>query len=138
MKLNYVESFNVFTARTARRRGWLQGAAGCGHGPRARWLPATCKGRPPVGATARKGRPPASTVACGQITGAAANDAPARDGRQWPARKRLPTTHPQGAAGSRGGGIDRRGGRPLAAWLHRNTQCRRLRRGSGDGGDAGG
>ncbi|RWV78495.1 hypothetical protein BHE74_00027737 [Ensete ventricosum] len=102
MRLNHVESFNVFTART-RRRGWpwlatrgsrlhprppargrlamttlpyrggwprprpptgaaghgqppLAGAAGCSQGPPARGLSATCKGRSPAGATARKGQ----------------------------------------------------------------------------------
>ncbi|RZS14351.1 hypothetical protein BHM03_00046032 [Ensete ventricosum] len=40
------------------RPGPLQRAAGCGQAP--------CKGRPPAGAEARKGRPPASTAGCGQ------------------------------------------------------------------------
>ncbi|RWV99118.1 hypothetical protein GW17_00037993 [Ensete ventricosum] len=63
-------------------------------------LPATCKGRPPAGATARKGQPPAGATSYGQPVGVAASGAPARDGRQWPARKRLPTTQlpPAGAA----------------------------------------
>ncbi|RWW16184.1 hypothetical protein GW17_00019942 [Ensete ventricosum] len=49
------------------------------------------------GATARKGRPPAGAIGCGQPTGATANSAPARDGRRRLARKMLPMTHPQGA-----------------------------------------
>ncbi|RWV78391.1 hypothetical protein GW17_00060645 [Ensete ventricosum] len=86
MRLNRVESFNAFTAITARRRGWswlaargsrlqprppCKGAAGhyqpplqgrpVATRPPARGMPATCKGRPPRG------------------------------------RGRLPTVHPQGA-----------------------------------------
>ncbi|RWV82361.1 hypothetical protein GW17_00056144 [Ensete ventricosum] len=97
-----------------RRRGWPwlaargsrlrptppAGAAGCRQDPPARGLPATCKGRPPVGVTAHKGRPPAGATGCGQPARAAASDAPARDGRQRPAHKRLPTAHPQGATTS--------------------------------------
>ncbi|RWV83331.1 hypothetical protein GW17_00055082, partial [Ensete ventricosum] len=80
MRLNRVESFNAFAVRIASRRGWPW-LAGRGSRlwprPLARGLPATCKGRPSVGAVA--------------------SGAPARDGRRRLARKRLPTMHPQGA-----------------------------------------
>ncbi|RWW50687.1 hypothetical protein BHE74_00043033 [Ensete ventricosum] len=120
MRLNHVESFNAFTARTTGRRGWSwlaargnqlrptppTGASGCSQGPPTRGLLATFKGRPTP-----------SAAGCGQPAGEATSDALARDGRQRPARKRLPTTHPQGAAASRGDDVGRRGGRPLAVRL---------------------
>ncbi|RZS11393.1 hypothetical protein BHM03_00042718 [Ensete ventricosum] len=126
MRLNYVESFNAFTARIARRRGWSWlaargsqlrprpptrgrlatanppfGAAGCSQGPPIRGPPATCKGRQPTGATTRKGQPPAGVADCGQPIGATASGAPARANRQRPTPKRLPTAHPQGASRQR-------------------------------------
>ncbi|RWV76945.1 hypothetical protein GW17_00062301 [Ensete ventricosum] len=63
MRLNHVESFNAFAARTARRRGWLQGAAGCDQGP----LQGGSWSRP----TPLQGRLPAVTrnaVACAGAT----------------------------------------------------------------------
>ncbi|RWW05338.1 hypothetical protein GW17_00031393 [Ensete ventricosum] len=113
MRLNRIESFNVFAVRIARRRGWSwlaargnrlrprpptwgrlamanlppAGATGCSQRPLARGLPATCKGRPLAGA-----------VGCGQPTGVAASGAPARDYRQRPARKgQPPAASPQEA-----------------------------------------
>ncbi|RWV89015.1 hypothetical protein GW17_00048859 [Ensete ventricosum] len=62
------------------------------------------KGRPLVGATARKGRPPTGPADCGQ---------PVRDGHRRPARKRLPTVHPQGAAAGRGSARARRRREPV-------------------------
>ncbi|RWW18768.1 hypothetical protein BHE74_00044271 [Ensete ventricosum] len=68
------------------------------------------------------------------------------DGRQRLARKRLPTTHPQGvaASGAPAKGCRQHWRRPQG-WLPlgkaavgRNAQCRRMRRGSdGDGGVGG-
>ncbi|RWV85124.1 hypothetical protein GW17_00053108 [Ensete ventricosum] len=123
MRLNRVESFNAFAARTSRRRGWpwlaargsrlrprpLQGGGwprptplgvtDCSQGSLVRGLSATCKGRPPIGATARKWRPPVGAAGCGQPAGATASGVPVRDDRQRPARKRLPTAHPRRAIG---------------------------------------
>ncbi|RWV80056.1 hypothetical protein GW17_00058722 [Ensete ventricosum] len=127
MRLNYVESFNAFASRTARRRGWPWLAA---RGSRLRptplvWVAGCNQGgcRPPV----RGGRPQGQQPARGSYpAGAASSGAPAKDNRRRPARKRLPTAHPQRATASRG------------CVAGRNAQRRRLIRGSDRDGDAGG
>ncbi|RRT33484.1 hypothetical protein B296_00032470 [Ensete ventricosum] len=53
-------------------------------------------------------------------------------GRQQPARKGLPPA--ASPAASRGGGVSRRGGRPLAGRLSAVKDSHRLRRGSDNGG----
>ncbi|RZS13128.1 hypothetical protein BHM03_00044659 [Ensete ventricosum] len=92
MRLNHVESFNAFAARTVRRRGWPWLAT---RGSRLRPRP-PCKWAVGhlQGAVAHKGRPPAGAVGCGQ---------PARG---CPRRTRM------GLPLARAAG--RRGGRPLA------------------------
>ncbi|RZS17658.1 hypothetical protein BHM03_00049829 [Ensete ventricosum] len=111
MRLNRVESFNGFAARTARRTGWPWLAArgsrlrlrSPARGRLATANPSTCRGgrlqsRPPYkwvadhlqGAAARRRNSP---------QGAAASGEPARDDRRRPARKgQPPVTHPQEAA----------------------------------------
>ncbi|RWV86159.1 hypothetical protein GW17_00051973 [Ensete ventricosum] len=73
MRLNRVESFNTFTTRTSSRRGWP-------------WLAGN--GQPPL-----QGR---SVAAKAPLQGGCRP--PTRDGHWRPARKTLPTAHPQEAA----------------------------------------
>ncbi|RZS14861.1 hypothetical protein BHM03_00046611 [Ensete ventricosum] len=99
MRLNRVESFNTFAVRTTRRRGWPWLAA---RGSRLRPRPPTrgrlAKANPPCRGGRLQPRPPCKGAA-GHLQGAAA------------------PASPQGATASRGGGADRRGGRPLAGRL---------------------
>ncbi|RWW12375.1 hypothetical protein GW17_00023959 [Ensete ventricosum] len=92
MKLNRVESFNAFAARTARRRGWLATANPLCRGGRLQPRP-PCKGATGhlQGAAARRGN---------SLQGAATRER----GRLQPARNgQPPAGSPQEAAhGARG------------------------------------
>ncbi|RWW05119.1 hypothetical protein GW17_00031627 [Ensete ventricosum] len=93
MRLNRVESFNTFAVRTTRRRGWPWLAA---RGSRLR-------PRPPTRGRLAKANPPLRQ--------------PVRGYPRRTCKGRLLAASPQGATASRGGGADRRGGRPLAGRL---------------------
>ncbi|RWV87643.1 hypothetical protein GW17_00050341 [Ensete ventricosum] len=129
MRLNRVESFNAFTAITARRRGWPWLAA---RGNRLRPRPAArvrlATANPPCRGGRLLPRPPCKGAA-GHLQGAAARRGNSSQGaatrgrsRLRPARKRLPMAHPQGVAASRGGSASRRGGRPLVGRLPAATR----------------
>ncbi|RWV99067.1 hypothetical protein GW17_00038050 [Ensete ventricosum] len=129
MRLNRVESFNAFTARTARRRGWPWLAA---RGSQLRPRP-PARGRPVAAKAPQQGgcRPPArGGRPYGQQPARGAHPLvrPAHRGVcQWRAHKgRPPVSSPQGASHGATGRGD----------TGRNAQRRRLCRGSGDGNDA--
>ncbi|RWV78846.1 hypothetical protein GW17_00060114 [Ensete ventricosum] len=120
----------------------LQGAAGCGQAP--------CKGR---AAVAKAPMQRGDRLRQGPLQRGDRLHHSTRKGRQPPAatpQGLLPTRHyPQGLSPARAaaindntyrggshGGVDRRGGRPLAEWLPTGKGSRRLRRGNSGGDDA--
>ncbi|RWW36091.1 hypothetical protein BHE74_00058911 [Ensete ventricosum] len=128
MRLNRVESFYAFLlhfrSQSSKERRQLAmarpsaRAAEHGHTP--------CRGGRPLLAPIQ-GRPAVTKVA-----GAAASKK--RLCRPRPGRKgRLAAASSQGAGTSNGGGVDRKGGRPLAGRLPAVSGRRRQRRGDGGG-----
>ncbi|RWW43252.1 hypothetical protein BHE74_00051114 [Ensete ventricosum] len=93
--------------------------------------------RPTATRASPQGRPAPLVGAAARMGGTCEHDRlrPTRRGNSRPRTHQLATRRPQGAAANRGGGIGRRGGRPLAGWMPVGKGSHRLHRGSSGGTD---